>query len=185
MSELILKEDGSPFATIESAKSKRTRMGKAGLDTNVVAVEGGYALEKTRYEKPRKRIPLGKRNILTVTEEKDPSYNYRFVNDEPGRIKMFRDAGWEVVEKRGGMQIGDPQAGLSEQVGSIVTKSVGGGKVAYLMRIKKEFYEEDQELKAASIRELESGLKMEETKNPNKDGRYGKVEIQEKKTQRR
>ena len=179
MSELITKDDGSPFVTRESAKSKRTRMGKDGLDTNIIAVDGGFALEKTRYEKPRKRIPLGKRNVLTYPkEDQDPNFSYRVVNDEPGRIKMFRDAGWEVVEKQTGA-IGDPQVGVSEQVGSIVTKAVGGGKVGYLMRIKKKFYDEDQETKANNIRELEDGLKMK------KQGQYGKVDIEEKKTSQR
>ena len=179
MSELITKDDGSPFATQESAKSKRTRMGKDGLDTNIVAVDGGFALEKTRYEKPRKRIPLGKRNVLSYPkEDQDPNFKYRIVNDEPGRIKMFRDAGWEVVEKQGAA-LGDPQVGVpSEQVGSVMTKAVGGGKVGYLMRIKKEFYEEDQETKAANIRELEDGLKMQ------KQGQYGDVNIEERKAKR-
>jgi len=179
MSELITKDNGEPFVTYTAAKSKRTRMGIEGLDTNIVKVDGGYALERKAYEKPKKRIPLGKRSVLTVgKKDKDPNYEYRFVNDKDGRINMFRDAGWEVVEKRGGMDIGDPQVGVSEQVGSIVTKSVGKGTVAYLMRIPKEFYEEDQEVKANNIAETEAGLKMEETKK----GRYGKVEIDQKKT---
>jgi hypothetical protein len=179
MSELITKDNGEPFATHVAAKSKRTRMGKEGLDTNIVKVDGGFALEKKEYKRPRKRIPLGTRSVLTVDhKEKDPNYEYRFVNDKDGRINMFRDAGWEVVDKRGGMQVGDPQVGVSEQVGSIVTKSVGRGTVAYLMRIPKEFYKEDQETKARNIAETEAGLKMEKDKK----GRYGEVKINQKKT---
>ena len=174
MSELITKVDGTPYATLEAAKSKRTRMGAEGMDTNIVKVDGGFALENKPYIKPKKRIPLGKRNVLTVQAgDKDPNYSYRFVNDKDGRINMFRDAGWKVVEKRGGMQIGDPNAGTAGQVGSVVTKPVGGGMVAYLMRIPKEFYKEDQKAKANKINEGEAGLKLEETKK----GRYGKIKI--------
>jgi len=177
MSELITKVDGTPYATLEAAKSKRTRMGTEGLDTNIVKVDGGFALENKPYIKPKKRIPLGKRSVLTVDpKDKDPNYSYRFVNDKDGRVNMFRDAGWEVVEKRGGMQIGDPQAGVGDQVGSIVSKSVGGGQVSYLMRIKKDFYKEDQKAKSLKIDEGEAGLKLEK----NKTGRYGDIKIGEK-----
>lgn len=152
-------------------------MGAEGLDTNVVKVDGGFALEKKPYVKPKKRIPLGKRNVLTMPKkDRDPDYEYRFVNDQGDRINRFRDAGWEVVEKRGGMEIGDPQVGISQQVGSVVTKSVGKGNVSYLMRIKKEFYKEDQKVKAQKIDEGEADLKMEEQKK----GRYGGVDIKQK-----
>ena len=177
MNEIITKDDGSPFATMESAKSKRTRMGAEGLDTNVVTVDGGFVLEKKPYEKPKERIPLGRSGVLTIdSKDKDPNYSYRIVTDKGGRIRMFRDAGWEVVEKRGGMQVGDPQVGVSNQLGAVVTKSVGGSDVGYLMRIKKEFYNEDQKAKANKIDETEEGLKME-TK---KQGQYGKVKISDR-----
>jgi len=90
---------------------------------------------------------------------------------------MFRDAGWEGVEKRGGMDIGDPQAGVGHQVGSVVSKSVGGGQVSYLMRLKKGLYEEDQAAKYKKIDEGEAGLKLEETKK----GRYGSIKNEQKK----
>ena len=178
--EIITKDDGSPFATIEAAKSKRTRLGKDGIDMNVIKVDGGYVLEKRPYEKPKKRIPIGHRNVLRVApEEKDPRYKYRWVNDDSGRIRMFRDAGWEVVERRGGLQVGDPDVGSERQLGSLVTKTVGKNKIAYWMRIKKEFYEEDQEAKAENIRQTEAGLKFKETskEKPDDEGRYGKVKI--------
>jgi hypothetical protein len=177
MSEIISKEDGSPFATREAAKSKRTRMGAEGLDTNIVTVDGGFVLEKKPYEKPKKRIPIGRRGVLTIDpKEKDPNYSYRIVNDKAGRIKMFRDAGWEVCEKRGGLQVGDPQAGVSSQLGAVVTKSVGNNETGYLMRIKKEFYDDDQKAKANKIKDAEEGLKLEETKK----GRYGEIKIGDK-----
>jgi hypothetical protein len=177
MSELITKVDGTPYATLEAAKSKRTRMGVEGMDTNIVKVDGGFALENKPYIKPKKRIPLGKRNVLTIqAKDKDPNYSYRIVNDKDGRINMFRDAGWEVVEKPGGLQVGDPDIGTAGQVGSIVTKPVGGGMVGYLMRIPKEFYKEDQKAKANKIDEGEAGLKLEETKK----GRYGSAGVKKK-----
>ena len=178
MSEIIKKDDGSPFSTYQSAKAKRTRMGLQGLDTNIIEVDGGWALEKRPYRKPKKRIPLGQRNVLTVTkEDKDPNFEYRWVNDRDDRINMFRDAGWEVDTRREGLQTGDPNVGKDTgRAGTPVTKSVGGGKVAYLMKIPKEYYEEDQQAKAAKIDEMESDLKLEKDKK----GRYGKIELSQK-----
>jgi hypothetical protein len=177
MSDLIYKDDGSPFATFNSAKAKRTRMGLEGLDTNIVEVDGGWALEKKPYKAPKKRIPLGQRNPLGMQAiKKDPNYVYRVVNDEPGRINMFRDAGWEVVQSESEIRMGDPNVGGDTgAVGTPVTKVVGrrDGKLAYLMRIPKEFYQEDQEAKSSKIRERESDLKMEKDKT----GRYGDIKI--------
>jgi hypothetical protein len=179
MSEIITKDDGSPFATIESAKAKRTRMGAEGLDTNITGVDGGYVLEKKPYEKPKKRIPLGTRNVLAIdATEKDPAYSYRIVNDKGDRIRRFRDAGWEVVQRHEGMKVGDDQVGIGDSVGSLVTKSVGGNTTAYLMRIKREFYQEDQQAKADKIRQGESDLKLEKEKK----GRYGDIKINDKPT---
>lgn len=175
MSDLILKQDGTPFATQEAAKSQRTRMGLAGLDTNIIVVDGGFALERKPYEKPKKRIPISTRNVLTVDKKDlDPDYKYRVVKDEGNRVRMFRDAGWEVVEKRGGLQIGDEQVGVSGQLGAVVTKSLGRNEVGYLMRIPKKYYEEDQQAKADKINEAESDLYLEQRK----EGRYGKVKIE-------
>ena len=171
---IILKDDGTPFATMEAAKAKRTRMGKEGLDTNIVQVDGGFALQRREYRKPKKRIPIGTRNVLTFQKKDlDPNYVYRVVNDQGDRIRMFRDAGWEVVEKRGGMEIGDPDVGASSQLGSLVMKSVGQDQIGYLMKIKKEYYDEDQEAKADKVRQMESDLRLEEKK----PGRYGGVKI--------
>lgn len=176
MSELIYKDDGEPFATVEAAKAKRTRMGKEGLDSNVVVVENGYAIEQ-RFVKKGKRIPIGTRNVLSVDpRDKDPNFNYRIVNDDPGRIRMFKEAGWEIVKEK--IQIGDDQAGTGKELGKIAAKQVGSGKRAYLMRVPKEFYEEDQVAKEAKIQKTESAMKQE----PNKKGQYGDVKIKQKNT---
>ena len=90
MSDLIFKDDGTPFATYNSAKAKRTRMGVEGLDTNIVEVDNGFALQKKPYNPPRKRIPLGQRNVLTVPEDEL----------EKRRAAFLRAGGYEVPESQ-------------------------------------------------------------------------------------
>ena len=171
MSDRIMKESGEPFASIEAAKSKRTRMGEEGQDTNIIEVEGGYALEKKGPIRP-KRIPVGRRNRLTMDKkDKDPNYVYRIVNDDPGRVDMFKDAWWEVVTDK--VQIGEDRIEDASQMGSVATKTVGRDQTGVVMRIKRELYEKDQRAKSEKIEESMKEIQRE----PNKPGQYGKIKI--------
>ena len=102
-----------------------------------------------------KRTPIGKRNVLTVNG-RDPGFEYRWVNDEDGRLQMFEEAGYAAVKDS--LEVGDPRAGDASQVGSTVRKPVGGGETAVLMKIPKEFYAEDQAAKEQRLAEKERSL---------------------------
>ncbi|MHC4635860.1 MAG: hypothetical protein ACYSYU_11765 [Planctomycetota bacterium] len=157
MSDLILTESQKPFATEPAAKRKLIELEKIGMNVAIVPVEGGFALkdmtipvknEGDKGKAPRrpKRVPLGTRSVLTVRpQDKDPNYEYRFINDKDDRIPQAQEAGWEfVASKDKKIPVGDPKAGKDTQVGTPVTKAVGGGVTAYLMRIHKDWYDEDQ-----------------------------------------
>jgi hypothetical protein len=116
------------------------------------------------------RTPVGQRNLLTV-KGKDPSYNYRIVNDVDGRIAQFMEAGYEVVP-RGTVEVGDKRASAGTPVGTISNFSVGGGQKAVLMRQKKEWFEEDQKRKQDFVDAQEASIKQKAL-----DGNYGKLEI--------
>ena len=122
-----------------------------------------------------KRQPVGQRSRLNVTG-KDENYVYRFVNDIGDRIEMFREAGYEIVD-RSKHRIGDNRVDIAKPEGSAATVSVGvkpngDGMRAYLMRIPKEYYEEDQAAKRANNNSL-----VESMKQPNIDGAYGEITI--------
>lgn len=117
-----------------------------------------------------KRTPVGRRNVLTVSG-KDPDYVYRFVNDEGGRVDDFLAAGYELVEKDG-VKIGDARVGNPSAEGSVAQVHVGGGKKGFLMRIKKEWYEEDQAAKQSHVDATEAA-----TKEKALDGTYGDLKI--------
>lgn len=109
--------------------------------------------EKTKAANRPTRVPVAERNRLSFAD-KDPNYYYRLVNDEAGRVQTFLNAGYDFVE--GDSQIGDSRAGEGSQLGSKITKDVGQGKVAYLMRIPLAFYNEDQERKIKQHNEMVS-----------------------------
>lgn len=118
-----------------------------------------------------KRIPVfeAKRNAISVTDQ-DPNFEYRIVNDVNDRIQLFQRGGWEIVDSGATFE-----AGEASQVGSVEARSVGGGVTGYLMRIKKEWYDEDQAKKARVIQEEEDHITK--TGKYDEDGAYGAVKI--------
>lgn len=116
-----------------------------------------------------KRIPIGTRNILTV-KGKDPNYVYRIVNDDGDRIEAFKDAGYTLVEAAD-VRVGDKRVNSTSPEGTHAKVSVGGGQKAYVMRILKEFYDEDQAAKMAEVKRQEDAIKQQ----PSSD--YGGVKI--------
>ena len=117
------------------------------------------------------RTPVGRRNILTV-KGKEAGYEYRIVNDDIDRVDMFKEAGWEVVSNSD-VVIGDKRVGQTTAVGSAATMSVGGGTKGVVMRIKQDWYEEDQAQKRAAIQELEATTRRDAIDGAD----YGKLSI--------
>ena len=105
------------------------------------------------------RTPVGRRNILSV-KGKEAGYEYRIVNDEYDRIDAFKEAGWEVVSNSD-VSVGDKRVGNSTTPGSAAQVNVGGGNKAVVMRIKKEWYDEDQATKQTQARELEKSTRQD------------------------
>lgn len=122
--------------------------------------------DKTKGKRPT-RTPLGARNRLTF-KGLDPAFNYRVINDQDDRLARAQEAGYEFVESS--EKLGDPRVAEASAIGSAVSKPVGGGVTGYLMRIPKEFYDEDQAAKEARIKETELAMQPDKAKNQYGDG---------------
>jgi hypothetical protein len=105
-----------------------------------------------------KRTPINGRNVLTVTG-KEPGYVYRIVNDTGDRVQQFLDAGYEKVLAND-VQVGDKRINSPSPEGSTAQVSVGNGDKAIVMRIREEWYKEDQTAKQARVDELEQTIKQ-------------------------
>lgn len=116
------------------------------------------------------RTPVGQRNILTV-RGKDPDYEYRIVNDTGDRIQSFLDAGYELVQAED-VRVGDKRVDGTTPEGTKAQVSVGQGMKAFVMRIRKDWYEEDQARKQAQIAAVE-----EQTRQKALNGTYGSLDI--------
>ena len=117
------------------------------------------------------RTPIGRRNVLTVAG-KDPGYEYRIINDDSkGRVEQFLEAGYELVEDSS-VKVGDKRVNKPTAEGSVSQISVGQGVKAYVLRIKKDWYSEDQQAKQKHNDLIEASTKAKAL-----DGTYGKLEI--------
>jgi len=130
-------------------------------------------LESVRPDRSKpKRVSLAdQRNVLTHPEANDPNYMYRVVVDyksKPGRVTKFKNAGY--VHVLSGENMGEDAAGKPSKIGAKVMVPTGNGETGYLMKIPKEYYDEDQKVKQDRIDELERSMKDEKSQDF-----YGKV----------
>jgi len=128
---------------------------------------------KAKKTEKKQRIPVsGNRDVLTA-RGKETGWVYRWVNDTNHRILTFKEGGFEHVDSTD-IDIGSIGVDNPSIVGGIVSKEVGQGTTAYLMRIKQEFYDEDQKVKVSKVDATEEALneKLREL-----TGRYGGIEI--------
>lgn len=116
------------------------------------------------------RIPVGHRDKLSVFG-KDDAFEYRWVNDRIGAIQEYEDGGWELVPVAD-VKVGHARANRASEEGSYVSQVVNSfdGMKAFLMKIKKEWFIEDQARNQAYIDEKEGSLSQS-------GGDYGKVKI--------
>lgn len=132
-------------------------------------------MTNTRTTQKRvERKPLFKRGPQSVSGDLDKDFSYRFVNDIGARIANFKAAGYEFVEDPD-LNVGDSRVFDPSDVGSAKIVTSDDGTKSYLMRIKKEWYDEDQSKKMAEIDELESQMK-----NPASQGFTGSLKISTK-----
>lgn len=116
-----------------------------------------------------KRVPLGARNRLTFNNLQK-GYKYRVINDVDDRISKALEAGYDFVESD--EKLGEKRAAEGTVPGAAVKKPVGGGMTGYLMRIREDWYNEDQKEKHKQVDALEAST-LPNTKDIPKDEQYG------------
>lgn len=129
---------------------------------------------ETRSTRKRRSFVGDTSDVLTV-QGKDPGYDYRWVTNKKGRIARMEEAGYDTVNEDLEVGMG---AGKEKDSGSLNTITVNRihGDKGVLMRIRKEFVEEDKQARAAEIDATEQRLFDEENAE---DSRYGKVGYEE------
>lgn len=116
-------------------------------------------MANSKNSRPVRTSINGIRQKLNV-RGKDPEYYYRVVNDIDDRVQDFIERGYEVVTDSS-VQIGDKRVANPSQEGTPAKVSVGNGVKAYVMRIKKEWHDEDKAEHNAQLDEMEKQLHRE------------------------
>lgn len=114
-------------------------------------------------EDRKKRIPFNTKERKYNVPEND-GFVYRVFNDnwsvEPGRIQRALRAGYEIVE--------------NQEHSAVGTNENGSEIRGVLMRIPKEFYDEDQKAKQKSVDEIDRKIKGGNLEQGNNDIRYSR-----------
>lgn len=124
----------------------------------------------------RSRTPLGRaRQKLTVPEL--PGCKLRWINDVGGRLLQAEAGGYEYVTKQEVGHVGESVESGNTDVGNRVSKVVGKDENhnplrAYLMKIKKTWYDEDQAEKQKQIDEVDRAIREGRHESQHDDGRY-------------
>lgn len=108
-------------------------------------------------------------------------YVTRFINDVPGRLQRAESGGWEPVKQEevvGGGQMrkdGQPESPDSG-VWRIANRHTDGGPVwAKLMKIRKDWYDEDQRAKEERNLQVDRAIRDGTAGGADIENKYGEV----------
>jgi hypothetical protein len=135
---------------------------------------------EVKRETRRIRTPFnGTRGKLSVNADAlvAAGYHCHIFNDEPGRIQTAIDGGYEFVNPSEIGELPDNVVSRNTDVTDKVRFLVGTGKdgepmYAYLMKIRKEWWEEDQAALQGRNDAVESAIKRGKPMGVNSDGFY-------------
>jgi hypothetical protein len=125
----------------------------------------GRPARRVEEERARRRrrddMGDGRLQTLSVVGYRDPAYDYRWINDDPGRVhRLTVDDDWDRVTQD---MLGE-RADKDRQVGSGVERVVdrATGKRAILVRKLKEYVEVDYAKSQARVDEMDQMIKRGE-----------------------
>lgn len=109
----------------------------------------------------RTRTPFGVNGKLTLGVTRIPGYHLHWIADYPGRLEQAEENGYEFVSKS---EVKRSRASASDDSGERVTcisgsHDTGRPLTLHLMKIRDEWYKENQEFYAARTRAIEKQIK--------------------------
>jgi len=133
--------------------------------------------EGDRADRPKRKMTLedslgyGKLNVYGI--EEDPDYYYRVVVDKNNRVYKLQQRGYEIVKQDGKIVMGDANPA---EVGDAITTTCDDkdGTKAILMRIRREWKEEDDAFRQNQVAKSEQAL----FRTLKDEGQYGEVQVE-------
>ena len=116
----------------------------------------------------RRRIGLNRPVELPLR----PGYRRALVNDTPGNLQKYLNAGYAVVKDD--LEDDTMGAGDGSPMGAHATRPVGGGINGILVEIPEEYWKEDRNAEEAERISMEEDMRRAELAKP---GRYGEMDF--------
>lgn len=161
-------------ASVKAAKEQEADIARVNTSRSVVGrASRASDIKEARPTRGKDRVPMHMRNIMTT--EQRAGFARRWFNDTEHRVAAALDAGWDFVHKDGHTTVGDA-SGTQEggDIGSRVSRPVGGGIVAYLMEIPEELHAEDQLAKQRMVNATEADMLPDPAKGEHRESFYTK-----------
>jgi hypothetical protein len=143
----------------------------AGTAKDEAELLGEGPVVRSQNERDITRTAVRERGVFNGTNKKlsvvteIPGYQLRWFNDAPGRLDTAVSRSWWEYVTQDEIALGDSNkvVGRNSDVGNKVRAIVGTTDqneplYAYLMKIKKEWFEEDQQDSAQKIRNSEAEM---------------------------
>jgi hypothetical protein len=133
--------------------------------------------EGDRANRPTRKMTLedsqghGRLNVQGIEEDKD--YYYHVVSDKNNRVYQLQQRGYEIVKQDGKIVMGDCNP---KEVGDTITTTCddSNGTKGVLMRIRREWKEEDDAYRQEQVAKTEEAL----FRTLKDEGQYGEVKIE-------
>ena len=140
-----------------------------------------------RPPKKRQRTPFSaNRKRLGVTfkdENEQKAFVHRWLNDQDGRVQRAEEAGYQFVSRDEIAHVGDPDvhqdnSDLNSKVSKVVGRTEGNQPIrAFLMKIPKEFYDEDQAAKEERNAMVDKAIRAGKAGGTDVENKYGDVRM--------
>lgn len=117
-----------------------------------------------------KRVPFGVPKSKLEISQGIPGYHLHWINDSPGRVHEAQAGGYEFVTPS---EVGWEQDGTEQRVKKRVGLQEDGSAMnAYLMKIRQDWYEEDQQKIQAVQDQFDDAIRRGTLNEQNTDKRY-------------
>ena len=120
-----------------------------GMTQEAGSTSGAVRTEGQRNKRPRRNMFNGTQQRLAVYGS-IPGYHLHIFNDEAGRIEQALATGYEFVEPHEvdletSRRVTETNGAVDNKIRHVVGKTEGNNaQYAYLMKIKQEYFDEDQ-----------------------------------------
>lgn len=159
---------------------QRAKQEREKMETKAEEVTETKSVRKEADRPTREtRVPFGAARTKLDVPYHIPGYHLHWVNDTPGRIAQAEASGYEFVAhdevRLSARALGNTGTALGSNVSRLVGKQEDGISplYAYLMKIKQEWYDEDQKSMQSKVDATDQAIRGGNIEgHVGKDGRY-------------